>query len=71
MGDINKEKMSGKYSPEGYAAYLVKMQEEIWERSGIVWGIIPKDFLYQFKNLEFEGKQFWMPNEPEEFLTYI
>ncbi len=36
MGDINKEKMSGKYSPEGYAAYLVKMQEEIWERSGIV-----------------------------------
>lgn len=36
MGNMNKEKMSGKYSPEGYAAYLVKMQEEIWERSSTV-----------------------------------
>lgn len=36
MGNMNKEKMSGKYSPEGYAAYLVKMQEEIWKRSSTV-----------------------------------
>lgn len=33
MGDINRKKIPEEYSPERYAAYLVKMQEQIWERN--------------------------------------
>ncbi len=33
--------------------------------------MIPEKILFPLKNTEFEGKQFWIPNEPEEFLTYI
>ncbi len=33
--------------------------------------MMPEKILFPLKNTEFEGKQFWIPNEPEEFLTYI
>lgn len=33
MGNIDKEKISKKYSPEGYANYLINMQGKIWEKN--------------------------------------
>lgn len=32
---------------------------------------IPEKVLFPLKKIEFEGRQFLIPNEPEEFLTYI
>ncbi|MCI8377464.1 MAG: hypothetical protein HFH72_02975 [Lachnospiraceae bacterium] len=32
--------------------------------------MIPENVVFPLKQVEFEGKQFWIPNKPEEFLSY-
>ncbi len=34
-------------------------------------GMIPEEVLFPLKKIEFERKEFWIPNEPEKFLSYI
>lgn len=33
--------------------------------------MIKEEVLFPLKKIEYERKQFWIPNKPEEFLTYI
>ncbi|HBI60601.1 MAG TPA: hypothetical protein DDY31_05235, partial [Lachnospiraceae bacterium] len=32
--------------------------------------MMPEYVVFPLKLVDFEGKQFWIPNEPEEFLSY-
>lgn len=32
--------------------------------------MIPEKVIFPLNRIEFEGRQFWVPNEPEEYLSY-
>lgn len=34
-------------------------------------GFIPRDVVFPLKEVEWEGELFWVPNDAEEFLTYV
>lgn len=78
-------KMSNEERAQYFGAGLKEHEENIVKESNqIYFGIdnmeirnihsknqwIPKDVIFPLQQILFEGKYFWIPNKPEEFLTY-